>query len=210
MDDENPVAFRPSSIVHRSWSKLMGLEIEKKYRLTREQNEQLIRRLRESGAKPEGEEFEENTIYAGGNLDLSRQVLRLRRVGERAILTYKERADSTSAIKRHREDETRISDAASLADILAALGYRPSLVYEKRRATWQLKEAEIVLDELPFGLFVEIEGEENTITEVEELLGLKEAEAEMATYPELARQYGRKSGEVIEARFPQLPKPSKL
>ena len=179
----------------------MGIEIEKKYRLTREGRTSLIERLRESGATPEGEEFEENTLYAGGQLDSSRQVLRLRRVGGRAVLTYKERGAATSSVKRYREDETRVDDAAALADILGALGYTPSLIYEKRRATWQLRGAEIVVDELPFGLFLEIEGEESDITEVEELLGLTEAEAEMSTYPELARRYGRKRGDVIEARF---------
>ncbi len=179
----------------------MAIEIEKKYRLTREQRERLMVRLRESGATPEGEEFEENTLYAGGNLDVSKQVLRLRRVGGKAILTYKERHASESAIKQHREDETGIDDADALVAILDALGYRPTLIYEKRRATWQWKGAEIVVDELPFGLFVEIEGEENVITEVEHSLGLNEAEAEMATYPDLTRQHGEKRGDVVESRF---------
>ena len=181
----------------------MGIEVEKKYRLTREGRASLIERLRASGATFEGEEFEENTLYAGGQLDSSRQVLRLRRVGGRAVLTYKERGDSSSSVKRYREDETRVDDAAALADILGALGFTPSLVYEKRRATWQLKGAEIVVDELPFGLFLEIEGEESVIAELEELLGLTEAEAEMSTYPELARRCGRKRGDVIEVRFEQ-------
>jgi adenylate cyclase class 2 len=179
----------------------MAIEIEKKYRLTREQRERLMVCLRESGATHEGEEFEENTLYAGGNLDVSRQVLRLRRVGSKAVLTYKERYASESAIKQHREDETRVEDVEALTSILDALGYKPSVVYEKRRATWQWKGAEIVIDDLPFGLFAEIEGEENIINEVEQSLGLSEAEAEMATYPDLARQHGRKRGDVIEARF---------
>src|SRR5215208_6316478 len=110
----------------------MGIEIEKKYRLTGAGRASLIDHLRECGATPEGEEFEENTIYAGGQLDVSRQVLRLRRVGARAVLTYKERGASSTAVKRYREDETSVGDAAALADILSALGYRPALVYEKR------------------------------------------------------------------------------
>jgi adenylate cyclase class 2 len=179
----------------------MAIEIEKKYRLTGEGRSSLIERLTESGAIFEGEEFEENTLYAGGQLDAGRQVLRLRRVGGRAVLTYKERGDSDSSVKRYREDETRVDDAAALADILDALGFTPSLVYEKRRATWQLRDAEIVVDELPFGLFLEIEGEESAIAEVEELLGLTEVEAEMDTYPELARRLGQKRGDVIEVRF---------
>src|SRR5437764_12595655 len=168
----------------------MGIEIEKKYRLTREQHGRLIDNLRASGAIAEGQEFEENILYAGGNLDLSRQVLRLRRVGHRAILTYKERFFSTSAIKHNREDETLVEDAQALSDILDALGFHPTLVYEKRRATWRLLNAEVVVDELPFGFFAEIEGDENAIREVEEQLGLKDTEAEMATYPELTRRHG--------------------
>jgi adenylate cyclase class 2 len=179
----------------------MSIEIEKKYRLTREQQEQLIRQLRDSGAIAEGDEFEENTLYAGGNLDLHRQALRLRRVGDRAIFTYKERYASELPIKHQREDETIVENAQALHTILDALGYQPALVYEKRRTTWRLKGAEVVVDELPFGLFAEIEGEESAIREVEELLGLVNAEAEMATYPELTRRHGEKRGDVMEARF---------
>ena len=179
----------------------MGIEVEKKYRLTGETRASLVERLREGGATPEGEEFEENTLYTGGQLDASRQVLRLRRTGARAVLTFKERGDSTAALKRYREDETSVGDAAAMADILDALGYRPAVVYEKRRATWQWRGAEIVVDELPFGLFVEIEGEESVIAEVEGLLGLSEDEAEMDTYPHLTRRYGKKKGDLIEARF---------
>lgn len=179
----------------------MGIEIEKKYRLSSEGRERLARRLREVEAVLLGEEFEENTLYAGANLDPQRSVLRLRRVGDAAIFTYKERYVSDSAIKHQREDETRVEDAGALSLILEALGYRPALVYEKRRATWRVGAVELVIDELPFGLFLEIEGEEKEIEEAEALLGLTETEAEAATYPELTRRYGEKKGDLIEARF---------
>lgn len=179
----------------------MGIEIEKKYHLTPEQAARLNENLRASNATLEGEEFEENILYAGGTLDPTRQVLRVRRMGTKAILTYKERFRSISAIKHNREDETAVANADALADILDALGFHPAIVYEKRRATWRLMNTEIVVDELPFGLFAEIEGEEESIREVEERLGLKDAEAEMATYPELTRRHGVKRGDLIEARF---------
>jgi adenylate cyclase class 2 len=180
----------------------MGIEIEKKYRLKEEERGALILRLREQGAVHVGEEFEENTLYAGGRLDTSRQVLRLRRMGGgRAVLAYKERFYSDSPIKRHREDETVVEDAEALADILDALGFKPTLVYEKRRSTWRLEGAEVVVDELPFGLFLEVEGEEESIERVEQLLSLAETEAETASYPELTRRHGKRRGEMIESRF---------
>ncbi|HEX8775937.1 MAG TPA: class IV adenylate cyclase [Pyrinomonadaceae bacterium] len=179
----------------------MSIEIEKKYRLTRDEHERLLRRLAQVQATPYGKRFEENTLYAGGALDPQTEVLRLRRVGDRAILTYKRRFASESPIKHHREEETAVEDAQSLAQILYALGYAPALIYEKRRAIWRIANAEVVLDELPFGLYLEIEGDEHSIHEVEELLELTGAEAEMSSYPSLTRLHGQKRGDLIEARF---------
>jgi adenylate cyclase class 2 len=179
----------------------MGIEIEKKYRLTPGQHERLKHCLRDRGAIDEGEEFEENTLYAGGQLDLRRHVLRLRRAGAKAILTYKERYPSDAAIKHQREDETIVEDAQVMGAILEALGYKPSLVYEKRRRTYRVRDVELVVDELPFGLFMEIEGEEPSIIEIEKLLDLTEVEAEMASYPELADRHGKKRAGLIESRF---------
>ena len=183
------------------YDKCMGVEVEKKYRVKAEDAERLQARLSEVGAEAGGEEFEENTLYAGPNMERGGRVLRLRRVGERAVLTFKERIPSESAVKHHHEHETRVEDPRALAAILEALGYRPSLVYEKRRETWRLGGVEVVIDELPFGLFVEIEGEESAIRQAELLLRLEGAEAEHATYPQLARRHGAKNGEMVEARF---------
>ena len=179
----------------------MGHEIEKKYRLTREQNESLRRRLSEVGATCRDEEFEENTIYTGNNLNSKSCVLRLRRVGGRAILTYKERFASTATIKHQREDETGVEDAEALAGILDALGYKAALIYEKRRVTWHIVDVEVTVDELPFGLFVEIEGEEEQIGKAERMLDLSDVVGVHETYPELTLKHGTKQGEIIVARF---------
>lgn len=179
----------------------MAIEIEKKYRLTQKQRERLSLRLRETNAEREGLEFEENTIYTGGNLVQGRSVLRVRRVEGRAILTYKERFLSDSAIKRQREEETGVDNPDALEAILEAMGLSPALVYEKRRETWRVAGAVVVIDELPFGLFAEIEGEEKAIEDAERLLELEDAEAELATYPQLTAQHGKRNGTAIEARF---------
>jgi adenylate cyclase class 2 len=181
----------------------MGVEIEKKYRLGPEHQNQLRHRLEELGATKSSSEFEENTLYAGHGLDPQTRVLRLRRAGERAILTYKERFVSESAIKHQREDETAIEDADALSAILEALGYKPVIIYEKRRETWTFVNVEVVIDELPFGFFVEIEGEENSILEAEQSLNLNDVETENASYPELTSRCGAKNAAIIEARFPQ-------
>ena len=179
----------------------MPIETEKKYRLTPRQQQEILARLPEIGARRDGTDFEVNTLYAGDSLDPYRAVLRLRRVGERAILTFKERLPGSSAVKNQLEDETTVGDADAMDAILESLGFNPTLIYEKRRDRWQLGETEIVLDELPFGLFMEIEGEENSINDIEQKLAIKRLTAEVETYPNLTRQHGINVGGVIEARF---------
>lgn len=179
----------------------MGVEIEKKYRLTTEQRNFLEQRLPELGAEFKSEVFEENTLYRGKGLEVKRALLRLRRVGASATLAYKESLPGTSSIKRRREDETLVHDPESMNAILAALGFVPGLIYEKRRRTWRLGAAEIVLDELPFGLFMEIEGDESEIEAIEAKLEIKGLKHEKATYPQLTAKHGTPRGKLVEARF---------
>ena len=179
----------------------MPVEIEKKYRLTKKQREAITGRLRKLGAAPGDLEVEENTIYRGGRLELGGCALRLRRVNGRALLTFKERVPSKSPIKHQREEETEVADANAVAAILRSLDFRPALVYEKRRTRWQLGKAEIAMDELPFGLFMEIEGSEKDIIQVEKQLGAEALPAVIETYPMLTSQLGQKRGGVIESRF---------
>jgi adenylate cyclase class 2 len=181
----------------------MPIEIEKKYRLSKQQRVAVLQRLPRLGAKRKGEEFEVNTLYAGEALEVGRAVLRLRCIGKRGILTYKERFPSRSGIKRQREDETSVGDPQALELILEALGFSPALVYEKRRETWTIGKTEIVLDQLPFGLFMEIEGTEESIREWESKLSIPRLRTELATYPQLTLKHGVKVDGVIVARFKQ-------
>ena len=176
------------------------IEVEKKFRLTKRQRDAVLKRLPEIGASLEGEEFEENTLYRGEPLQGS-CVLRLRRVSGKATLTFKKALPTVSSIKQRREEETVVADPEAMEAILVALGFTPALVYEKRRQTWRLGKTEIVIDVLPFGLFMEIEGRVSDIKAVERKLGLKGLKAESATYPQLTVKHGKAYDGFIEARF---------
>lgn len=182
---------------------LMPIEIEKKYRLSRKQREEVLLRLSDIGAKRKGEDFEVNILYTGESLEMGESVLRLRRIGKKGILTYKKRFPSDSDIKHQREDETRVDDPDAMEAILEALGLVPALVYEKRRETWTLGRTEIVIDELPFGLFMEIEGTEADIRDVEHRLAIKRLRTEQLTYPRLTQKHGTERHGVVESRFPE-------
>src|SRR5437763_11817488 len=180
----------------------MPIEIEKKYRLTKRQRQSIERRLREMGAASRPLEFEENTLYRGGRLDIGNCILRLRSVNQqRFFLTFKQRLPTKSAIKHQQEEETEVASADAMHAILTELGYRPGLVYEKRRARWNVGAAKVVIDELPFGLFMEIEASVKEIKRVERLIGAKDLPAVNETYPTLTANLGKKRRAVIEARF---------
>jgi adenylate cyclase class 2 len=177
------------------------IEVEKKFRLTKRQRDAVLKRLAAVGAELEREDFEENTLFSGEMLEMGAAVLRLRRVNGRSTLTYKKRLPSSSSIKQQREEETVIEDPEAMETILVALGFTPALVYEKRRQTWRLGNTEVVIDVLPFGLFMEIEGRISDIKAVERKLGLKGLRAENATYPQLTQKHGKVYDGLIEARF---------
>lgn len=179
----------------------MAIEIEKKYRLSDEQREMILENLREIGAEFVGEDFEENNIYGGGILSEQTAVLRIRKTQDKNILTYKRRVENDLAIKQQTEYETAVENADEMEKIAECLGLTKVLVYEKRRKTWRFRQVEIVLDELPFGEFMEIEGSITAIAEAEMFLDAEDFEVEYETYPRLTARFGEKFGNVIIAAF---------
>jgi adenylate cyclase class 2 len=179
----------------------MAIETEKKYRLSEEQFKQLAAELNEIGAKYTGEDFEENLIFGGDILGEQNAILRIRKTQNKTILTYKKRIQNEFAVKRQIEHETEVADFEAIEKIVESLGLIKNLVYEKRRRTWKFKKTEIVLDELPFGFFMEIEGSVTAIAETEMLIGAEIFETEHETYPHLTAQLGKRNGNTFEARF---------
>lgn len=179
----------------------MSIEIEKKYRLDPERRELLKTELAESGAKFVRREFEENTIYSNEDLRSKGAILRVRKTDERSILAFKRRIENQFDVKQQIEHETEINDADAMTAIITELGLKPVLVYEKYRDTWNFRSVEVVLDELPFGDYMEIEGSITAIKEAEILLDLETLETEHETYPRLTARLGERAGEVTEARF---------
>lgn len=121
--------------------------------------------------------YERNVIYDTADFSLrdGQKLLRLRQ-DERARLTLKAPAPTAvqaqSAAKVREELEIEVSDFATAEAILHRLGFESKLIYEKYRETWHLQGLEIVLDELPYGHFVELEGNEAEMEPIAAELGL--------------------------------------
>lgn len=179
----------------------MAIETEKKFRLTKEQYDEMIVALDELEAQFIREDFEVNELYGGGILEEEKAVLRVRKINERTILTYKRRLKNDFGVKQNTEHETCVEDAEAIENIIKCLGFQMGMVYEKRRKTWRLNNVEIVLDELPFGLFMEIEGKITEIALIEMMLEIEDFTVEHHTYPSLTFHLGVEKDGVIEARF---------
>lgn len=179
----------------------MNIETEIKYRLNRKRLDEITQRLVTLGAEFNKEVFEVNYQHRGGEMDERGATLRLRKIGDFTVLTYKEKLKDDSGAKRKIEYETSVNDVEATEKIIERLGYRLTAVYEKRRKYWHLDDVEVVLDELPFGLYMEIEGTVESIERAEKRLGLTIEEREPRGYPRLTIKYGKVEGDIAVARF---------
>lgn len=100
-----------------------------------------------------------------GGLRSEGRVLRLRQ-DTAARLTYKSGSTNEDGVLSRREIEFIVEDFGKARQFLEALGYQRLFYYEKHRTTYELQTSEVLrdlvhvmLDELPYGDFVEIEGE---------------------------------------------------
>lgn len=122
--------------------------------------------------KPRHHELNLRFDLPDGSLTRAHRVLRLRQDG-RALLTYKGAGQEGTEVAVRQEVEVEVSDADACRRLLEALGYQVSMIYEKYRTTYRLGNVEIVLDEMPFGLFCEIEAPDaGTIHQLAERLQL--------------------------------------
>jgi adenylate cyclase class 2 len=129
-----------------------------------------------------------------GSLHRENKVLRLRQ-DKRVWLTYKGPAQSSETVLSRVELETTLGDFEAGRKILEALGYILIATYEKYRRTYELEDLHIMLDELPYGDFVEIEGSDvAALQKASAEFGLDFSAAIPASYLALFDGLSRKRG----------------
>jgi adenylate cyclase class 2 len=134
-----------------------------------------------------------------GSLQKQKVVLRLRE-DDKVRLTYKKKV---STIEQREEIEFTVEDPNAVRAFLQALDFQVVSGYEKYRETFKLDEAEIVLDELPFGSFIEIEGPDlDVVRNTAEQLGLSWTKRVPVSYLDLMLQLEHELGLTFtEATF---------
>jgi adenylate cyclase, class 2 len=160
----------------------MPNEVEIKFRI--ENLASLTRALKRAGFKQITRSTHEmNSLYdlPGQKLRKRGELLRLRKYGEKWVLTHK----SKGIAGRHKvrlELETLVENGPQMDALLRALGFAPIFRYEKYRAEWSDNKGHVVLDETPIGNFGEIEGPPRWIDCTARALGIPASDYMTQTY----------------------------
>lgn len=181
----------------------MPLEIEAKMKV--DDFGPFRRQLAARGAVRVGSVLETNTFFDTADRQLVSQDkgLRLRRTRddktgqEEFIITFKGPLRH-GELKTREEAEVQVDDAQRATALLHALGYEPTLSFEKRRESWQLDECKIELDELPIlGRYVEIEGPgEEAVMQMRRKLNLDDQPLIQTGYITMLSRYLKEHGDT--------------
>lgn len=125
--------------------------------------------------------------FADGALRRSGTALRLRAAGRRATLTFKGPRQKSRSFKVREEFETQVQDPRQTRLILRSLGLREVFAYEKKRTVLRKGRVTVSIDELPFGSFLELEGERHEIVRLARSLGYRRTDFITRDYVEMAR-----------------------
>jgi adenylate cyclase class 2 len=141
-----------------------------------------------------------------GELRNSFRVLRLRQ-DDIARFTFKgPSVENKGGILSRQEIEFEVGGFDSAKEFLEAIGFQVVVFYEKYRATYELNNTHIMLDELPYGRFIEIEGENvESIHSTADLLGLNWEAMVKAGYHALFERVAGKYGlDISKLSFENL------
>lgn len=154
--------------------------------------ESVRRTLRSAGASCIHDVCREvNTLFDSpdGVLGDAGSVLRVRRYGQRNVVTFKGPATFKGTIKDREEIEVVVDSAEHIAAILERTGFRAITRYEKDRELWAVDGVVVSLDHTPMGDFVEVEGPSEHLPGVLGTIGLDGAAGVTASYPQLWVEY---------------------
>jgi len=188
----------------------MSLEIEVKFRV--QDPSALTQRLLAAGFREETPRtFERNILYDTPDRRLRPQqsILRVRKYGERWIVTYKclpPNNDPSSRHKQREETETQVQDGEAIGHIFTQLGFQPSFIYEKYRTEYSDPTGHCVLDETPIGVYAELEGPSEWIDATGRKLGLDPSAFITLSYGRLFDQWRQDTGSQVQnLTFDEIP-----
>lgn len=149
-------------------------------------------RLQALAADFQTKRFESNIVFDDADRSLKARgiLIRLRDDGRKLLTVKRPPAGPVpEGVKAWDEDETALDNPEAVEVLLATLGVEEAFRYEKVREEWDFMGCHICLDLLPFGEFVEIEGQPEAIGPAAEALGLDACTPSQANYHQLNRDH---------------------
>lgn len=163
------------------------IEREVKYSVTNPT--ELINKLKSQNAIFSGYHLEKTIRVDKQNWKLSSKGTYIRlRTGFKNTLTLKKGRVKGSEVSERLEIEVEIDDVDLCHKLLQEMGLIESLVMEKYRMIWNINDTIITIDELPFGVYAEIEGSIQNIKIISDLLGFDYDEKIIVTYWEIYKE----------------------
>lgn len=129
--------------------------------------------------------FMERTIrYDSDDLKYSNNGLFIRtKNGIKNVVTLKEIPDDVFNTSLERiTTEIEVDDINKIGYILEKIGLTKKFIMEKYRLFFKYDNMDILIDELPFGIYLEIKGEDNEISKVTKLLNIEDNALIKTTY----------------------------
>jgi adenylate cyclase, class 2 len=155
--------------------------------------------------------FERNVLYDTRDRQLraKQSILRIRKYGDRWVLTHKclPLDNDPDARHKHRiETETEVADGEALGTVFTRLGFEPAFTYEKWRTEYSDATGHCVLDETPIGVFAELEGPEEWIDSIGSALGLEASQLITLSYGRLFDVWKEQTGSAAnDLTFAAIP-----
>jgi adenylate cyclase class IV len=181
----------------------MATEIEIKYKVLSKDLSRLQSLLKEYESK--GRKYENNIMFDNEQktMDSADARLRVRLISEtresqdkHIQLTYKRRLSVENGIKKEEEIEVEFdTNANHFIMIINKMGYQRTTSYERYRETFVTPNyIKVTYDEFPYGVVLEIEGEEPELIELEKDLGLSSGDRYALSCDDLYRELCQKEG----------------
>ena len=177
--------------------------VEKEVKFQVYEPEILLGRLKRQGARCLGKAFQHTIRMDDRESSLGKRDVALRvRSGFNNVVTVKRKTEVIGDAIAHREEyEAEVEDIEIFRKMFQVLGFDWERIMDKYRMDFEFHDTVVSLDELPFGIFAEIEGDDDKILEAAELLGFDMKEGIAHSYWKVFEDYkkaNRLKGENIE------------
>lgn len=129
---------------------------------------------------------------------------RIKDMGDVALVSVKVKTKNDSKMFERDEYEFELesSKVESVRSMFGALGYVIEHIFEKKRYNLErINDCDFILDELPFGYFLELEGKEEDIEKSIKELNLESNERINGAYLKLWEKYKKDNNLIGECVF---------